>query len=69
MMVLWFRKRIGGDSFGGFDEAGPKDGAQRIQHILHLVSSTGEHEKLTQVTRALHAALFGLHLNIKIILE
>ncbi|XP_077061394.1 chromosome transmission fidelity protein 18 homolog [Siphateles boraxobius] len=42
------RKRIGGDSFGGFDEAGPKDGAQRIQHILHLVSSTGEHEKLTQ---------------------
>ncbi|KAL1282730.1 hypothetical protein QQF64_001533 [Cirrhinus molitorella] len=42
------RKRIGGDPFGGFDEAGPKDGAQRLQHILHLVSSNGEHEKLTQ---------------------
>uniref|UniRef100_A0A672MVV8 Chromosome transmission fidelity protein 18 homolog n=1 Tax=Sinocyclocheilus grahami TaxID=75366 RepID=A0A672MVV8_SINGR len=42
------RKRIGGDSFGGFDEAGPKDGTQRLQHILHLVSSNGEHEKLTQ---------------------
>uniref|UniRef100_A0A673ME61 Chromosome transmission fidelity protein 18 homolog n=1 Tax=Sinocyclocheilus rhinocerous TaxID=307959 RepID=A0A673ME61_9TELE len=42
------RKRIGGDPFGGFDEAGPKDSAQRIQHILHLVSSNGEHEKLTQ---------------------
>uniref|UniRef100_A0A673KJX4 Chromosome transmission fidelity protein 18 homolog n=1 Tax=Sinocyclocheilus rhinocerous TaxID=307959 RepID=A0A673KJX4_9TELE len=42
------RKRIGGDTFGGFDEAGPKDGAQRLQHILHLVSSNGEHEKLTQ---------------------
>uniref|UniRef100_A0A671MA98 Chromosome transmission fidelity protein 18 homolog n=1 Tax=Sinocyclocheilus anshuiensis TaxID=1608454 RepID=A0A671MA98_9TELE len=42
------RKRIGGDPFGGFDEAGPKDGTQRLQHILHLVSSNGEHEKLTQ---------------------
>ncbi|XP_050964533.1 chromosome transmission fidelity protein 18 homolog [Labeo rohita] len=42
------RKRIGGDPFGGFNEAGPKDGAQRLQHILHLVSSNGEHEKLTQ---------------------
>uniref|UniRef100_A0A9J7ZDF6 CTF18, chromosome transmission fidelity factor 18 homolog (S. cerevisiae) n=1 Tax=Cyprinus carpio carpio TaxID=630221 RepID=A0A9J7ZDF6_CYPCA len=42
------RKRIGGDTFGGFDEEGPKDGTQRLQHILHLVSSNGEHEKLTQ---------------------
>ncbi|XP_051559515.1 chromosome transmission fidelity protein 18 homolog isoform X2 [Myxocyprinus asiaticus] len=42
------RKRIGGDPFGGFDEAGPKDGVQRLQHILHVVSSNGEHEKLTQ---------------------
>nr|XP_055062012.1 chromosome transmission fidelity protein 18 homolog [Misgurnus anguillicaudatus] len=42
------RKRIGGDPFGGFDESGPKDGAQRLQNILHLVSSNGEHEKLTQ---------------------
>lgn len=47
--MLGFRKRIGGDPFGGFNEAGPKDGAQRLQHILHLVSSNGEHEKLTQV--------------------
>uniref|UniRef100_A0A8C2L4A7 Chromosome transmission fidelity protein 18 homolog n=1 Tax=Cyprinus carpio TaxID=7962 RepID=A0A8C2L4A7_CYPCA len=43
-----FQKRIGGDTFGGFDEEGPKDGTQRLQHILHLVSSNGEHEKLTQ---------------------
>ncbi|XP_026115555.1 chromosome transmission fidelity protein 18 homolog [Carassius auratus] len=42
------RKRIGGDPFGGLDEAGLKDGSQRLQHILHLVSSNGEHEKLTQ---------------------
>ncbi|NP_001103572.2 chromosome transmission fidelity protein 18 homolog [Danio rerio] len=42
------RKRIGGDPFSGYDELGPKEGAQRLQHILHLVSSTGEHEKLTQ---------------------
>ncbi|XP_043097625.1 chromosome transmission fidelity protein 18 homolog isoform X2 [Puntigrus tetrazona] len=42
------RKRIGGDPFSGFDEVGPKDGTQRLQHILHLVSSNGEHEKLTQ---------------------
>ncbi|XP_056618848.1 chromosome transmission fidelity protein 18 homolog [Triplophysa dalaica] len=42
------RKRIGGDPFGGLDEAGPKDGGQRLQNILHLVSSNGEHEKLTQ---------------------
>ncbi|XP_065110325.1 chromosome transmission fidelity protein 18 homolog [Paramisgurnus dabryanus] len=42
------RKRIGGDPFAGFDESGPKDGAQRFQNILHLVSSNGEHEKLTQ---------------------
>lgn len=49
-LVLCFRKRIGGDPFGGFDESGPKDGAQRLQNILHVVSSNGEHEKLTQVT-------------------
>ncbi|KAI4881610.1 hypothetical protein NFI96_027905 [Prochilodus magdalenae] len=42
------RKRIGGDVFGGLEEAGPKDGSQRLQHILHLASSNGEHEKLTQ---------------------
>lgn len=42
------RKRIGGDPFGGFDESGPKDGTQRLQNILHLVSSNGELEKLTQ---------------------
>ncbi|TRY77674.1 hypothetical protein DNTS_017957 [Danionella cerebrum] len=42
------RKRIGGDYYGGYDEVGPKDGAQHLQHILHLVSSAGEHEKLTQ---------------------
>ncbi|XP_053332569.1 chromosome transmission fidelity protein 18 homolog [Clarias gariepinus] len=42
------RKRIGGDGFGGFEEAGLRDSSQRLQHILHLVSSCGEHEKLTQ---------------------
>ncbi|XP_034155813.2 chromosome transmission fidelity protein 18 homolog isoform X2 [Pangasianodon hypophthalmus] len=42
------RKRIGGDPFGGFEEAGLKDRSQRLQHILHLASSSGEHEKLTQ---------------------
>lgn len=49
-LVLSLRKRIGGDPFVGLDEAGPKDGGQRLQNILHLVSSNGEHEKLTQVT-------------------
>uniref|UniRef100_W5U7K3 Chromosome transmission fidelity protein 18 homolog n=1 Tax=Ictalurus punctatus TaxID=7998 RepID=W5U7K3_ICTPU len=42
------RKRIGGDPFGVFEEAGLKDGSQRLQHIVHLASSSGEHEKLTQ---------------------
>ncbi|MCJ8747698.1 hypothetical protein PDJAM_G00156220 [Pangasius djambal] len=42
------RKRIGGDPFGGFEEAGLKDSSQRLQRILHLASSSGEHEKLTQ---------------------
>ncbi|KAI5090281.1 chromosome transmission fidelity protein 18-like, partial [Silurus meridionalis] len=42
------RKRIGGDPHGGFEEAGLKDVTQRLQHILHLASSCGEHEKLTQ---------------------
>ncbi|XP_058236887.1 chromosome transmission fidelity protein 18 homolog isoform X2 [Hemibagrus wyckioides] len=42
------RKRFGGDTLGGGEEAGLKDGSQRLQHILHLASSTGEHEKLTQ---------------------
>uniref|UniRef100_A0A4W4GC99 AAA+ ATPase domain-containing protein n=1 Tax=Electrophorus electricus TaxID=8005 RepID=A0A4W4GC99_ELEEL len=42
------RKRIGGDVFGALEEAGLKDGAQRLQHILHLASSNGEHEKLIQ---------------------
>ncbi|XP_066517068.1 chromosome transmission fidelity protein 18 homolog [Hoplias malabaricus] len=42
------RKRIGGDVFGGLEEVGLRDGSQRLQHILHLVSSSGEHEKLTQ---------------------
>uniref|UniRef100_A0A9J8CE97 Chromosome transmission fidelity protein 18 homolog n=1 Tax=Cyprinus carpio carpio TaxID=630221 RepID=A0A9J8CE97_CYPCA len=53
------RKRIGGDPFGGFDEAGLKDGTQRLQHILHLVSSNGEHEKLTQ-------GLYDNFLNMKL---
>ncbi|XP_072513774.1 chromosome transmission fidelity protein 18 homolog [Salminus brasiliensis] len=42
------RKRVGGDVFGGLEEVGLKDGTQRLQHILHLASSSGEHEKLTQ---------------------
>ncbi|XP_062866483.1 chromosome transmission fidelity protein 18 homolog [Trichomycterus rosablanca] len=42
------RKRIGRDAFGGLEEAGLRDTSQRLQHILHLVSSSGEHEKLTQ---------------------
>uniref|UniRef100_A0A8B9KAA8 Chromosome transmission fidelity protein 18 homolog n=1 Tax=Astyanax mexicanus TaxID=7994 RepID=A0A8B9KAA8_ASTMX len=42
------RKRAGGDVFGALEEAGLKDGNQRLQHILHMVSSNGEHEKLTQ---------------------
>ncbi|KAK2817720.1 hypothetical protein Q7C36_021653 [Tachysurus vachellii] len=42
------RKRFGADPLGGFEEAGLKDSSQRLQHILHLASSTGEHEKLTQ---------------------
>ncbi|KAL6481294.1 hypothetical protein MHYP_G00093740 [Metynnis hypsauchen] len=42
------RKRIGGDVFGGLEEVGLKEGTQRLQHILHLASSSGEHEKLTQ---------------------
>ncbi|KAF4074880.1 hypothetical protein AMELA_G00228290 [Ameiurus melas] len=42
------RKRIGGDPFGVFEEVGLKDGSHRLQHIVHLASSSGEHEKLTQ---------------------
>ncbi|XP_059199343.1 chromosome transmission fidelity protein 18 homolog [Centropristis striata] len=39
------RKRIG----EGFDEApGSGSGAQRFQHILHLASSSGEYEKVSQ---------------------
>lgn len=39
------RKRIG----EGFDEApGSGGGAQRFQHILHLASSSGEYEKVSQ---------------------
>uniref|UniRef100_A0AAR2JUC5 Chromosome transmission fidelity protein 18 homolog n=1 Tax=Pygocentrus nattereri TaxID=42514 RepID=A0AAR2JUC5_PYGNA len=42
------RKRVGGDVFGGLEEVGFKEGTQRLQHIIHLASSNGEHEKLTQ---------------------
>ncbi|XP_070683798.1 chromosome transmission fidelity protein 18 homolog [Pempheris klunzingeri] len=39
------RKRVG----EGFDEApGSGHGAQRFQHILHLASSSGEYEKVSQ---------------------
>ncbi|XP_062392857.1 chromosome transmission fidelity protein 18 homolog isoform X2 [Sardina pilchardus] len=48
------RKRIGTE-----EEAWLKEGAQRLQHILHLVSSTGENEKLTQ-------GLYDNFLNMKL---
>uniref|UniRef100_A0AAZ3S951 AAA+ ATPase domain-containing protein n=1 Tax=Oncorhynchus tshawytscha TaxID=74940 RepID=A0AAZ3S951_ONCTS len=39
------RKRVGEELEEGLREGG---GAERLQHILHLASSTGEHDKLTQ---------------------
>ncbi|XP_030636662.1 chromosome transmission fidelity protein 18 homolog [Chanos chanos] len=42
------RKRIGADPYIGLVEAGLKEGAQRLQNILHLASSNGEHEKVSQ---------------------
>uniref|UniRef100_A0AAY4C611 Chromosome transmission fidelity protein 18 homolog n=1 Tax=Denticeps clupeoides TaxID=299321 RepID=A0AAY4C611_9TELE len=42
------RKRIGAEALMSSEEAGLKEGAQRLQNILHLSSSTGEYEKLTQ---------------------
>lgn len=39
------RKRVGEELDEGLREGG---GAERLQHILHLASSTGEHDKLTQ---------------------
>ncbi|XP_064872217.1 chromosome transmission fidelity protein 18 homolog, partial [Oncorhynchus nerka] len=39
------RKRVGEELEEGLGEGG---GAERLQHILHLASSTGEHDKLTQ---------------------
>lgn len=45
--LFCFRKRIG----EGFEEApGSGSGAQRFQHVLHLASSSGEFEKVSQVT-------------------
>ncbi|KAL1005249.1 hypothetical protein UPYG_G00056650 [Umbra pygmaea] len=39
------RKRVGEELEEGLKEGG---GAQRLQHILHLASSSGEYDKLTQ---------------------
>ncbi|XP_048103089.1 chromosome transmission fidelity protein 18 homolog [Alosa alosa] len=50
------RKRIGTEAL---EEAWLNEGAQRLQHILHLVSSTGENEKLTQ-------GLYDNFLNMKL---
>ncbi|XP_076138722.1 chromosome transmission fidelity protein 18 homolog [Alosa pseudoharengus] len=50
------RKRIGTEVL---EEAWLNEGAQRLQHILHLVSSTGENEKLTQ-------GLYDNFLNMKL---
>uniref|UniRef100_A0A8C9STX2 Chromosome transmission fidelity protein 18 homolog n=1 Tax=Scleropages formosus TaxID=113540 RepID=A0A8C9STX2_SCLFO len=42
------RKRIGDDPFSLGEEGGLSSaGAQRLQHIVHLASSSGEYEKLT----------------------
>lgn len=44
--MSFLRKRFG----GGFEEAPSSGGgAQRFQHILHLSSSSGEYEKVSQV--------------------
>ncbi|XP_031419946.1 chromosome transmission fidelity protein 18 homolog [Clupea harengus] len=53
------RKRIGADASGAGEEAWLNEGAQRLQHILHIVSSTGENEKLTQ-------GLYDNFLNMKL---
>uniref|UniRef100_A0A8C7MKJ6 Chromosome transmission fidelity protein 18 homolog n=1 Tax=Oncorhynchus kisutch TaxID=8019 RepID=A0A8C7MKJ6_ONCKI len=45
------RKRVGEELEEGLREGG---GAERLQHILHLASSTGEHDKLTQVPHHTH---------------
>ncbi|KAJ8363965.1 hypothetical protein SKAU_G00127960 [Synaphobranchus kaupii] len=43
------RKRVGEELFAGMDQGGQASTAtHRLQHILHLASSSGEHEKLTQ---------------------
>ncbi|XP_035259553.1 chromosome transmission fidelity protein 18 homolog [Anguilla anguilla] len=43
------RKRVGEELFAGMDHGGQSStAAHRLQHILHLASSSGEHEKLTQ---------------------
>uniref|UniRef100_A0A3B3Q225 Chromosome transmission fidelity protein 18 homolog n=1 Tax=Paramormyrops kingsleyae TaxID=1676925 RepID=A0A3B3Q225_9TELE len=42
------RKRVGDDLFAVVPDGGlGSAGAQRLQHILHLATSCGEHEKLT----------------------
>ncbi|KAL2086440.1 hypothetical protein ACEWY4_017499 [Coilia grayii] len=53
------RKRIGREGLGGEEEAWLNEGAQRLQHILHLVTSSGETEKLTQ-------GLYDNFLNMKL---
>ncbi|KAI1896113.1 hypothetical protein AGOR_G00091470 [Albula goreensis] len=52
------RKRIGEDHF--MEVSGQSSSAtQRLQHVLHLASSSGEHEKLTQ-------GLYDNFLNMKV---
>lgn len=53
----YFRKRVGGEVVSGQEEAGLRDTSQRLQHILHLASSSGEHEKLAQVRERLHVVM------------